>query len=125
MVQTASEPMMPIGRSRRGLRTSSAADVTASNPMNAKNTSAAALNTPVMPNGANGCQLTGFTCQIPTAMNSSTTLILIATITLLSRADSLTPYDTIHVIASMIRQAGRLNSVCWPGTAPGAAVSAV
>src|SRR5690606_24784877 len=96
--QTASDPMMPIGRSRRGLRTSSAAEVTASKPMKAKNTSAAALNTPEAPKGANGCQLAGSTCQTPTAMNSSTTLVLMMTIRLLMRADSRTPCDTTQGI---------------------------
>ncbi|MCY1229791.1 hypothetical protein D3C72_1739190 [compost metagenome] len=123
-VHTASEPMMPIGRSRRGLRTSSAAEVTASKPMKAKNTSAAALKIPLKPNGANGSQLAGCTCQTPTAMNSSTTPIFTATIRLFTRVDSRTPYDTTQVIASMIRQAGRLIMVSTPGTEPGAAVSA-
>ncbi|MNT07390.1 hypothetical protein D3C72_1420900 [compost metagenome] len=43
---TASEPMMPIGRSRDGFLTSSAAEVTASKPMKAKKTRAAALSMP-------------------------------------------------------------------------------
>ncbi len=115
---------MPIGRSRSGLRTSSAAEVTASKPMKAKNTRAAAPNTPDMPNGMNGCQLAGCTCRAPTTMNSSTTVTLIATMTLLNRADSRTPNDSTAVMISMISSAGRLNSVCTPGTAPGAAVSA-
>ncbi|MNT16274.1 hypothetical protein D3C72_1513670 [compost metagenome] len=123
-VHTASEPMMPIGRSRRGLRTSSAAEVTASKPIKAKNTSAAALKMPAKPNGANGCQLAGCTCHTPTAINSSTTPILTATIRLLMRVDSRTPYDTTQVMASMIRHAGRFSMDFTPGTEPGAAVSA-
>ncbi len=61
MVQMASEPMMPIGRSFFGFLTSSAAEVTASKPIKAKNTRAAALITLPMPNGMNGCQLSGLT----------------------------------------------------------------
>ena len=53
MVQTASEPMIPMGMSRCGLRASWAAVETASNPMNAKNTTAAARITPLMPNSPN------------------------------------------------------------------------
>ncbi len=78
---------------------------------------------PSSPNGANGCQLAGLTCHTPTPIKSSTTAILMATITLFRRADSRTPYDTTQVISNMITAAGRLNSVCTPGTAPGAAVS--
>ncbi len=119
-----SEPMMPIGRSRAGFLTSSAAEVTASKPMKAKNTSAAALITPVMPYGMYGCQFSGLTWPTPTAMNSSTTLILMITITLFRRADSRMPSDSRNVMAIMIRKAGRLNRVSTPGRAPGAAVSA-
>ncbi len=124
MVQMISEPMMPIGRSRAGFLTSSAAEVTASKPMKAKNTSAAALITPVMPYGMYGCQFSGLTWPTPTAMNSSTTLILMITITLFRRADSRMPSDSRNVMAIMIRNAGRLNRVSTPGRAPGAAVSA-
>jgi hypothetical protein len=53
---TTSDAMMPIGRSRFGFFTSSAADDTESNPMNAKNITAAAPNTPDQPFGMNGCQ---------------------------------------------------------------------
>ena len=49
-MQIASEPKMPIGRSRCGFFVSSAAVATMSKPMNAKNTSAAALKMPPIPN---------------------------------------------------------------------------
>ena len=45
-----SEPRIPIGRSRCGLRVSSAVVATTSNPMKAKNTSAAPATTPPQPN---------------------------------------------------------------------------
>ena len=55
VVQIASEPRMPIAMSRCGFLVSSAVVATMSNPMNAKNTSAAAVKMPVTPNdpGAN------------------------------------------------------------------------
>jgi hypothetical protein len=53
--------MMPMGRSRLGFFTSSAADDTESKPMNAKNMMAAAPNTPDQPFGMNGCQFAGVT----------------------------------------------------------------
>src|ERR1700721_1218192 len=93
--------------------------------MNAKNMMAAAPNTPDQPFGMNGCQFAGVTWNTPTATTSRTTVTLIATITLLTRVDSLMPMDNSAVIAIITRNAGRLNSVNSPGTAPGAAVSTV
>ena len=52
---------MPMGRSRRGLRHSSAAVETASKPMKAKNTTAAPAWMPAQPLGAKGCQFSGLT----------------------------------------------------------------
>ena len=49
-VQIASDPRMPIGMSRFGLRVSSAAVATMSKPMKAKNTSAAPVKMPPTPN---------------------------------------------------------------------------
>src|ERR1700761_9474377 len=121
---TPSEAIMPIGRSRFGFFTSSAADDTESKPINAKNITAAATNTPDQPFGMNGCQFAGVTWNTPTAITSSTTMTLIATIRLLTRVDSRTPTDSSVVMAIITRNAGRLNSVVWPGSAPGAAVSA-
>src|SRR5579863_536782 len=122
--QTASDAMIPIGMSRFGLPTSSAADDTASNPMNAKNITAAAPNTPLRPCGMNGCQLAGVTWNTPTAITSSTTVTLITTMMLFTRVDSRTPTDSSAVITNITRNAGRLKSVATPGSAPGAAVSA-
>ncbi len=66
-VQSASDPSMPIGRSRCGFFASCAAVETASNPMYAKNITAAPRSTPLHPKcpntpvlgGMNGCQLAG------------------------------------------------------------------
>src|SRR5580698_219031 len=119
---TPSDAMMPTGKSRFGFFTSSAAEDTESKPMNAKNITAAAPNTPFQPFGMNGCQFAGVTWNTPTPITISTTVTLIATITLFTRADSLIPIDSSDVIAIITRNAGRLNSVKCPGTAPGAAV---
>ncbi len=58
-------------------------------------------------------------------MNSNTTPILMTTMTLLMRADSRTPSDSMAVRISMMIRAGRLNRVSTPGIDPGAAVRAV
>src|ERR1700744_4233301 len=92
-VHAASDEMMPMGKSRRGFFTSSAADDTESKPMNAKNMIADAPNTPDQPFGRNGCQFAGWTWNTPTTTTSRTTVTLIATITLLTRVDSLMPMD--------------------------------
>ena len=54
MVEMISEPMIPIGKSREGLRVSSATVDTASNPMYAKKTMAAPDCTPAQPFGRKG-----------------------------------------------------------------------
>ncbi len=56
-----SEAMMPIGRSRCGFLASSAVVETASKPIYAKKTTAAAAMTPEKPYGMNGVQLSGLT----------------------------------------------------------------
>src|ERR1700759_4035753 len=119
-----SDTMMPMGKSRFGFFTSSAAEDTESNPMNAKNITAAAPNTPFQPLGMNGCQFAGVTWNTPTPITSSTTITLIATMTLLMRADSRTPTDSSAVIAIITRKAGRLKKVSCPGIVPGAADNA-
>src|ERR1700709_2950920 len=109
--QTASDEMIPIGKSRLGFLTSSAADDTESKPINAKNMTAAAPNTPLQPLGMNGCQFSGVTWNTPTPITISTTATLIATIMLFTRADSLIPIDSSDVITIITRNAGRLNNV--------------
>src|ERR1700761_1160971 len=91
---TPSDAMIPIGKSRFGSFTSSAAEDTESNPINAKNITAAAPNTPFQPFGMNGCQFAGVTWNTPTPITSSTTITLIATMMLLIRADSRMPTDS-------------------------------
>ena len=54
-MQIASEPRMPRGTSRCGLRVSSAVVATMSKPMKAKNTSAAAAKIPLTPKFAGAC----------------------------------------------------------------------
>src|SRR5688572_12304494 len=78
----------------------------------------AARTTPAKPNwfsipvgsGMNGCQLSGFTKNAPTAMNARITVTLMATMTLLTVADSDTPRMSSPVQASTMNTAGRLNS---------------
>ena len=72
--------MMPMGMSRCGRFVSSAVVETASNPMNAKNTIAAPLITPVKPFGIYGCQFPGFTMNPPYEITNTTTATLIITI---------------------------------------------
>ena len=72
--------IMPIGKSRCGLRVSSAVVETASNPMKAKKTMAAPLMTPPNPEGIKGCQLVGFTMNEPKEMKKTTTATLMITI---------------------------------------------
>src|SRR6187551_3842669 len=118
MVQMISEPRMPMGMSLRGFFASCPAVDTASKPMYAKNTIVAARMTPFMPNwfstpvgsGMNGCQLSGFTKNAPTAMNARITVTLMATMMLLTVADSDTPRISSMVTASVMNTAGRLNS---------------
>ncbi len=108
---TPSEAMMPIGRSRFGSFPSSAAEETESKPINAKNITAAAPNTPFQPFGMNGCQFAGVTWNTPTAITSSTTTTLMATMMLFTRVDSRTPIDSSVVITIITRNAGRLKNV--------------
>src|ERR1700709_2389428 len=95
---TASDEIIPIGKSRFGFFTSSAADDTESKPINAKNITAAAPSTPLQPLGMNGCQFAGVTWNTPTPITISTTATLIATMMLFTRADSLMPVESRAVI---------------------------
>src|SRR6478672_5256028 len=62
--------------------------------------------------GMNGCQLAGFTKKAPTAMKARITVTLMATIMLLTVADSDTPSTSSSVTASVMNTAGRLNNDC-------------
>src|SRR5687767_8069920 len=78
----------------------------------------AARMMPSMPNwfstpvgsGMNGCQFAELTKKAPTPMNARITVTLIATMMLLTVADSDTPMTSSTVTASVMNTAGRLNS---------------
>ena len=59
--------MIPIGKSRDGFLHSSADVATASKPMYEKNTIAAPLMTPLVPNGKNGFRLAMSACGVAIA----------------------------------------------------------
>ena len=67
------------------------------------------FSTPVG-SGMNGCQLSVLTKKAPTAMNARMTVTLMATMMLLTVADSDTPMTSSMVTASTMNTAGRLNS---------------
>src|SRR6187402_1569394 len=67
------------------------------------------FSTPVG-SGMNGCQLAGLMKNAPTTMNRMITETLIATMMLLTVADSETPITSSTVTASVMNTAGRLNS---------------
>src|SRR3954469_6562477 len=102
MVQTTSEPRMPIGMSRFGFFASCAAVDTASNPMKAKKTTPAAPRMPIMPPsggvmpsdvvyvvaaGMYGVWFAGFMNPHPMKMTSSTIATFVTTMMLLTVAD--------------------------------------
>src|SRR5204863_8931230 len=111
-----------------------AAEDTASKPMYAKYTTDAPGSTPDQPylphspvfSGMNGVQFSRLTYRKPQPITSTTMTILIATMTLLSFADSWTPRTSIVVRNAMRRTAGRLTmpSITWPPAAVQAARSA-
>src|SRR5262245_19468355 len=59
--------------------------------------------------GMNGCQLAVLMKKAPTMMNSTITVTLMATMMLLTVADSDTPSTSSTVTASVTNTAGRLN----------------
>src|SRR4029453_10087880 len=136
-VQMASDPRMPIGMSRWGLRVSSAVVATTSKPMKAKNTIAAPKAMPSQPKasgsspkrtsnsgrpastalaalgasaggGMNGLQLAVLILTAPAAMNRNTTASLMDTMTALKRGLSFTPRIIPPVSSSTIAPAVRL-----------------
>ena len=66
------------------------------------------FSTPVG-SGMNGCQFAGLMKNAPTTMNRMITVTLIATMMLLTVADSETPITSSMVTASVMNTAGRLN----------------
>src|SRR5690606_5702838 len=105
------------GTLRCGLRVSSAAVETASNPTYAKKIDAAAPTMPrpepsPLPNqpfGANGSKCAPLSTGRVSAMNTVSARILISTSTALTRALSVVPIIRRRVTASAITTAGRLN----------------
>ena len=102
-VQTTSDAMMPIGRSRlrilrflRRGRDGVEADV------GEEHDRGAAAMMPDQPYGANGDQFSGRTNVAPAPMKNTTAISLIATMTALARADSRTPITSSTMITSTI-----------------------
>ena len=123
MVQMISEPMMPIGMSRFGLRASSAVVETASKPMYAKKTIAAPAAIPWNPFGAKGCQFSGFVYLKQTSTKNPRTTSLMATMTKLKLADSRIPHTSTTVITATMTKAIRLSTIGIPKKCGAAATS--
>src|SRR5688500_20408816 len=102
--------IMPIGRSRCGLRVSSAVVETASNPIKAKKTIAAPLITPPKPLGKNGVQFGGLIRHAPKAMKKTTTATLMMTIQELVLALSRMPKISSTVTDATMKNEGRMSA---------------
>src|SRR5919112_5646066 len=107
--------MMASGRSRLGRFTSSPEVDTASNPMYAKKIAAAAVLTPLKPCGMNGWMLSDLNAVNARIRNSTSTLSLISTITVLALALSFTPRMSTAATASTRNAAGTLMMPPSPG----------
>ncbi len=107
--------MMPMGRSRCGLRHSSAAVETESNPMYVKKMMEPPVSTPDQPLGMKGCQLLGWMKPMTAKTKMRIAVSLKATIILLVEADSRMPRTRMTVRMSTMRNAGMLNPKCQPG----------
>src|SRR5580658_635801 len=117
MVQTIKVAMMPIGRSFCGLRHSSAAVETESNPIYVKNTIDAPVRIPGNPCGANGCQLALLMARAEPKQNSRIAPILMSTMVVFASALSLTPRTSTTVTSSVMSSAGMLNMPAGPPAA--------
>src|SRR5215831_11140072 len=128
MVQTASDPKIPVGMSFCGFLASCAAVDTASKPIYAKNTTLAPRKMPDQPNEPNEPVLGGIkTAQLAcdsagclrtngmaTAIKVKTAINFTKTMPVLKFADSLIPMIRMVVTAMMARNATRLNfAVAW------------
>src|SRR5215813_11808218 len=100
--------MMPNGMSFCGLRASSAAVETESNPMYVKKMMAPPDKMPAKPDGAKGCQFAGLTSTPPTTRKVTMAPILTTTMMLLASADSLIPQTNKTVSTKTTRKAGKL-----------------
>src|SRR2546430_219793 len=125
-VQTMSDAMMPRGTSRCGFFASSDAVLTASNPMYEKKMIAAPTLIPLRPFGAKlgVVHSAGLMYLSPTMRNSAMIPTLMATITVLTRADSLVPMTSSQVMIPTIASAGRVNTMGIGPTCGAAASSA-
>src|SRR2546425_10286300 len=112
-VQIINEAMIPRGMSRCGSLASSAAVLTASNPMYEKKMIAAPTLMPLRPCGAKlgVVHSSGRMYLRPTNRNSAMIPTLIATMTVFTRADSLVPMTSSQVMNATIASAGRLNTM--------------
>ena len=112
-VQTISDAMMPRGMSRCGFFASSAAVLTASNPMYEKKMIAAPTLMPFKPFGAKlgVVHSSGRMYLRPTNRNSPMMPTLIATMTVFTRADSLVPMTRSQVMSATMASAGRLKTM--------------
>src|SRR5439155_14959909 len=125
--QISKEAMMPMGISRCGFFASWAAVLTASNPMYAKKTKPAPLNTPDQPyspqlpvfGGIKGCQLAGLIARLAATMKRRTTATLMMTMILLNPADSLMPTTNSTVTRATMMTAGRLKIAVTCGSVVG------
>ena len=108
--------MMPLGMSRPGSSHSSAHVETASNPMYAKKMTAAPAPTPAKPFGAKGCQFSVRTKRVQARTKKARTTSLTPTITVLTRADSLTPQTRTIVTAATMPIARALKTMGTPRT---------
>src|SRR5947208_12247802 len=113
--------MMPRGISRCGFLASSEAVLTASNPMYEKKMIAAPTLIPLRPFGAKlgVVHSAGLMYLSPTIKNMAMMPTLIATITVLTRADSLVPMTRSQVMKATMASAGRVNTI-GTGTRRGA-----
>src|SRR5207247_1195156 len=112
-VHTINDAMMPRGISRCGFLASSEAVLTASNPMYEKKMIAAPTLIPLRPFGAKlgVVHSAGLMYLSPTIKNMAMMPTLIATITVLTRADSLVPMTRSQVMSATMASAGRLNTI--------------
>src|SRR3712207_3366244 len=144
--ETASVPNSPSGRSRRGRRVSSPRFATASKPVYAKNTTAAAVSTPATPNaegsrpnstcdsgrvspdsssptgcagGTKGVRFAAFTKNAPATTTNTQMATLTTTSTLVTRDDCRIPSVATPPSTSVMRMAPTLTVLLSPNIEPG------
>src|SRR5665213_3508789 len=114
----ASDPMIARGTSRAGLRASSLATVTVSNPIYAKNTSAALLTMPPSPSGANGWYAPGRTAPARPSTNATSATNWITTSPTFVPADSRIPIASRTASSTIAIAAIRSICECARSSAP-------